>query len=98
DDLVTGVQTCALPIFEGQVEVVFNGPFPPARDDDDVLDAGTDRFLDRILDQGLVDQRQHLFGRGLRGWQEASSEAGGRNDGLGRSEGRRVGKAGGWRV
>src|SRR5207249_7472469 len=43
---------------EGHVEVVFNGPFPPARDDDDVLNAGVDRFLDRILDQGLIYQRK----------------------------------------
>src|SRR2546427_12909210 len=29
---------------EGHVEVVFNGPLTPARDDHEVLDAGTDRF------------------------------------------------------
>src|SRR5207253_5755483 len=67
---------------EGQVEVVFDGPFPSARDDDDVFNAGTDRFLDSILDQWFVDQRQHLFGRGFRGGQEPGSEASGGNDGL----------------
>src|SRR3989442_7664130 len=46
---------------EGHVEVVFNGPSPPARDDDNVLNAGADSFLDRILDQELIHQRQHLF-------------------------------------
>ena len=40
------------------------------------------RLLDAVLDDRLVDQRQHLLGLRLGGRQEARAEAGGGEDGL----------------
>ena len=50
--------------------------------DDDRGDARGDRLLDHVLDDRLVDERQHFLGLRLRGRQEAGSEPGGREDGL----------------
>ena len=49
-------------------------------DDDDLLDARRDRLFDRVLDDRLVDEGQHLLGLRLGRRQEASSPAGGRKD------------------
>ena len=46
----------------------------------DVLDAGRDCLLDPVLDDRLVDERQHLLGLGLGSGQEACAPAGGRKD------------------
>src|SRR5947209_3592925 len=54
--------------------MIFDGALPPARDDDDVLDAGMDRLFYPILDNGLVHNGQHLFGLGLGGGEEAGAE------------------------
>ena len=51
-------------------------------DDDDVLNAGMHGFLDAVLDDGLVYKRQHLFGLGLGGGQEAGAETGGGEHGF----------------
>ena len=63
--------------FEADVEVVFNGTFAPARDDNDVLNAGMHGLFDAILDKRFVDDREHLFRLRLRGRQEAGSQTGG---------------------
>src|SRR6266540_384450 len=63
--------------------MVLDGTFPPTCDDDDVLNPGADRLLHGILNQGLIDQWEHLFGGGFGGWKEAGSEASGWDDGLG---------------
>src|SRR5205814_8808954 len=60
------------------VEVVDDGPLSAAGDHDHLLDAAGDRLFDAVLDRRLVDQRQHLFGLGLRRRQEARAETGGR--------------------
>ena len=49
------------------VEVVFHGAFAAPGDDDDVLDAGCDGFFNAVLDDGLVNKSQHLFGNDLGG-------------------------------
>ena len=41
-----------------------------------------DRLLDPVLDDWLVDQRQHLFRLCLGGGKEACSPTGGRKDGF----------------
>ena len=51
-------------------------------DDDDLLDARGDRLLDAVLDDRLVDQRQHLFGLRLRRGKEAGAPSGGRKNGF----------------
>ena len=60
---------------EAEVEVVFHGAFAAAGDDDDVLDAGGNGLFDAVLDDGLVDQRQHLLGNDLGGRQKARAQA-----------------------
>jgi hypothetical protein len=44
------------------VKIVVHGGFGAVGDDEDVLDAGIDRLLDDILDNGLIHQRQHFLG------------------------------------
>ena len=60
------------------VEVVLDGPLLAAGDDDHLLDAGRHGLFHRVLDDRLVDQRQHLLGLCLGGWQEARPPTGGR--------------------
>ncbi|MBB5793258.1 hypothetical protein HDA41_001222 [Streptomyces caelestis] len=67
---------------EGVVEVVLDGPLVPAGDHQDVVQPRRCRLLDDVLDGRLVDDRQHLLGRRLRGGQEAGTETGGRDDRL----------------
>ena len=55
-------------------------PLLAAGDDDDLLDAGRDRLLDAVLDDRLVDERQHLLGLRLGRGQEPCAPAGGRKD------------------
>src|SRR5262249_24073607 len=43
------------------IEMIFDRGLAATGDENEFLDAGGARFLDRILDQRLVDQRQHLF-------------------------------------
>ena len=43
---------------------------------------GGDRLFDRVLDDRLVDQRQHLLGLRLGGGKEAGAPAGGGEDGF----------------
>ncbi len=64
----------------GVVEVILDRALLAAGDDDHLLDAGRDRFLDGVLDDRLVDQRQHLLGLRLGRGQEAGAPTGGRED------------------
>ncbi len=66
----------------GVVEVVFHGALLAAGDEDHLLDAGADSLLDAVLDDRLVDQRQHLFGLRIGGGKEACPPTGGRKDGF----------------
>ena len=62
------------------VEMVLDRPLLAAGDDDHLLDAGGDCLLDAVLDDRLVDQRQHLLGLRLGRGQESRPPAGGRKD------------------
>ena len=53
-----------------------------AGDQDDVVDAGGHRLLDAVLNDRLVDERQHFLGLRLGGRKKAGAETGGREDGL----------------
>jgi hypothetical protein len=52
---------------EAVVEVILYRALAAACDDDDVLDPRRNRLFHTILDDGLVHQRQHLFGNHLGG-------------------------------
>ena len=65
-----------------EVEVILDRPLLAGRDDDHLLDARRHGLLDRVLDDRLVDEREHLLGLGLGGGQEAGAPAGGGEDGL----------------
>ena len=64
------------------VEVILDRVLAAAGDEDDVVDAGRDRLLDAVLDDRLVDQRQHFLRLRFRGGKEARAEAGGGEDGF----------------
>jgi hypothetical protein len=49
------------------VEMVLDDGLVAAGDEDEMFDAGLARFVDHMLDQRLVDHRQHLLRHGLRG-------------------------------
>ena len=60
------------------VEVVFDHALATAGDDDDVGQARRHRFFDAVLDDRLVDQREHLLRLRLGRRKEARAEARGR--------------------
>ena len=62
----------------GLVEVVLDRALVAAGDEDHVGDAGGRGLLDRVLDERLVDDRQHFLRARLGGGQEAAAEAGDR--------------------
>jgi hypothetical protein len=64
---------------EVAVEVVLDGPLAPTGDDEDVGDAGADRFLHHVLDGGFVDDRHHLLRLALGGREESRPQPGGRD-------------------
>ena len=61
---------------EGGVEVVFDRVLAAPGDDDDPLDPRGLRLLDDVLDEGTVDERQHLLRLGLGGGKEPRAEPG----------------------
>ena len=68
--------------FHRDVEVILDGVLAAPGDEDDVVDAGGARFLDAVLDDRLVDQRQHFLGLRFRDGQKPRAETGGREDGF----------------
>ncbi len=68
--------------FVSDVEMVGDDALVASGDEDELFDARLLRFVDDVLQDGPVDDREHLlrdrFGRG----QEASAEAGDRQDRL----------------
>ena len=78
--LVAGLQQVFQ--LEADVEVVFDGGLAAAGHDDDVLNAGMDRLFDAVLDDRLIDDRQHLFRLRLGGGQKAGAEPGGGKNGF----------------
>lgn len=68
--------------FERAVEVIFDRTFSSSGNDDDVFDAGCDGLLHDVLNQRLVDQREHLFGRGFGSGEKACAQSSSGNNGL----------------
>ena len=68
--------------FIADVEVVFDGLLAAASDNQDLVAARCHGFFDPVLNDGLVDQRQHLFGLSFGGGEEAGAEAGGGEHGF----------------
>ena len=64
------------------VEVVLDRVLAAAGDEDDVVDARGDRLFDAVLDDRLVDERQHFLRLGLGRGEEPGAEAGGRKHGF----------------
>ena len=64
------------------VEVIFDRVLAAAGHEDDVGDPGGDRLLDAVLNDRLVDERQHFLRLRLGRGQEAGAETGGGKDGL----------------
>ena len=67
---------------EGDVEMFDQRGLAAAGDHAELLDPGGARLIDRVLDQRLVDDRQHFLWHRLGGGQEARAEAGDRKHGL----------------
>ena len=63
--------------FVADVEVIFDGLLAAAGDDDDLVAARGQGLFDAVLNDGLVDQRQHFFGLGFGGGQKTRAQAGG---------------------
>ena len=68
--------------FEAVIEMIGHDRLAAPHDKDELLDAGRLRLLDRVLDQRLVDDGQHLLGHGLGRRQEAGPQPGNRKNGL----------------
>ena len=62
--------------------MIFDGALAAPGDENDVLDARRDAFLDRILDQRLVHNGQHFLGDRLRRRQKSRSQPSYGQDGL----------------
>src|SRR5581483_1841392 len=60
----------------GHIKVVFDRTLGVVADDNDIFNAGLYQLLHDALDNGLVYQREHLFGHGLGLWQKARTETG----------------------
>ena len=63
--------------FVADVEVVFDGLLAAPGDDDDLVAAGGHGLFDAVLNDRLVDERQHFLGLGFGGGQKAGAQAGG---------------------
>ncbi|MNS72995.1 hypothetical protein D3C72_1064210 [compost metagenome] len=68
--------------FRRAVEIVFDGGLVAARDENDVFDTGLHGFVDSILHDRTVDDRQHFLWHRLGGGQKPRAVAGYRNDGF----------------
>ena len=64
------------------VEVILDRALLARGHDDDLLDAGGDGLLDRVLDHRLVDEREHLLRLGLGRREKSGSPTGGGKDGF----------------
>ena len=67
---------------EGMVEMVLDGCLVAAGNEDEFLDARFRSLLDRILDQGLVDDRQHFLGHRLCRGEKPRAKTAHRKNGL----------------
>ena len=67
---------------EHAVEMILDHTLVAAGDEDEMLDAGFLGLVDHVLDQGLVDDGQHLLRHRLGGGQDAGAETGDGEDGF----------------
>src|SRR5690606_9619044 len=77
------IERCGLAAFlqrrfelELAIEMILDDTLVAAGDENEMLDAGFARFIDGVLDERSVDDRQHFLGHGLGGRQKSGSEAG----------------------
>ena len=68
--------------FVGDVEMVLDDALVAPGDEDELFDARRPRFVDDVLQDRPVDDRQHLLGDRFGRGQEARAEAGDRQDRL----------------
>ena len=66
----------------GAVEVVFHGGLAAAGDDDDLGATSGYCLLDAVLDEGLVNEGEHLLGGGFGSREEAGAHTSGGEDGF----------------
>ncbi len=64
------------------VEMVFDRVLAASRHQDDVVDPGGDRLFDAVLNDRLVDERQHFFRLRFGRRKEARAQAGGGKNGF----------------
>ena len=62
------------------VEVILDRSLAATGNEDEVFDSGRARLLDGILDQRLVDDREHFFGHGFGGREKSSAQSPDRED------------------
>ena len=64
------------------IEMVFDGRFPPAGDEEDLLDAVIHEFFRHVLHDGLARDGKHFLRLALGGREQPRTEAGNGNDGI----------------
>jgi hypothetical protein len=62
------------------VEVILDGAFAAAGDNNDVLDAGGHAFFRHVLNLRLIDNGEHFFGLRFGGRQKPRAQSGGRQN------------------
>jgi hypothetical protein len=60
--------------FESGIEMLDDGGLAAARHEDELFDARFARFIDGVLDQRSIDDRQHLLGDGFGGWKKTCAQ------------------------
>ena len=66
----------------GLVEIVRHSVLVAVGDEDQRVATRLDGFVDRVLDQWPIDDRQHFLGNGLGGGEESCTQSSNRKDGL----------------
>ena len=64
----------------GAIEVIEDVVFPLRRDDDQLVEGGVACFLNSVLKDRFIDERQHLLRNDFRRRKEPRAEAGTRKD------------------
>src|ERR1700756_4065385 len=67
---------------ERAIEMIVDGALSPARDKEELLDAGCLGLFDRVMNKRRVDDWQHLLGHRLGRRQKAGSQPGDGEDGF----------------
>src|SRR6266496_2765153 len=68
--------------FEVTVEVALDSGLGGVGNHDDLVKPGCKRFFYDVVDDGMIDQREHLLGDGLGGREKPCAVARGEDDGL----------------